>query len=76
MSRKILKVLTVVLLLALLTMPNFIYVGAGLVSYAESATATSHQNVEFDAKLKEYSMKRWYDNWDVISPIFKFSDVY
>ena len=53
MSRKILKVLTVVLLLALLTMPNFIYVGAGLVSYAESATATSHQNVEFDAKLKE-----------------------
>ena len=53
MSRKILKVLTVVLLLALLTMPNFIYVGVGLASYAESSTATSHQNVEFDAELKE-----------------------
>ena len=53
MNSKILKVLTVVLLLALLTMPNFIYVGVGLVSYAESSTATSHQNVEFDAELKE-----------------------
>ena len=56
MSKKILKVLTVVLLLALLTMPNFIYVGVGLVSYAESGTATSHQNVEFDAQLKEGDM--------------------
>ena len=53
MKRKILKIVTVVLLLAILTMPNFIYVGAGIVSYAESSTATSHQNVEFDAKLKE-----------------------
>ena len=53
MSRKILKVLTVLLLLALLTMPNFIYVGVGLASYAESSTATSHQNIEFDAELKE-----------------------
>lgn len=53
MSRKILKILTVVLLIALLTMPNFIYVGAGVVSYAESSTATNHQNVDFDAQLKE-----------------------
>ena len=53
MKRKILKIVTVVLLLAILTMPNFIYVGAGIVSYAESSTATSHQNVEFDAELKE-----------------------
>ena len=40
-------------LLALLTVPNFIYVGVGLASYAVSNTATSHQNVEFDAELKE-----------------------
>ena len=53
MERKLLKIVTVVLLLALLTMPNFIYVGMGLVSYAVSSTATSHQNVEFGAELKE-----------------------
>ncbi|MEE0866116.1 MAG: SdrD B-like domain-containing protein [Clostridia bacterium] len=53
MSRKIFKLIIVVLLLALITMPNFIYVGIGLVSYAESSTATSHQNVEFDAQLKQ-----------------------
>lgn len=53
MRRKCLKLLTVVLLLAILTMPNFIYVGMGVVSYAVSGTATSHQNIEFDAKLKE-----------------------
>lgn len=53
MRKKCLKVLTVILLLALLTMPNFIYVGTGLVSYAVSNIATSHQNIEFDAELKE-----------------------
>ena len=53
MKRKLLKIVTVVVLLALLTVPNFIYVGVGLASYAVSNTATSHQNVEFDAELKE-----------------------
>lgn len=53
MKRKILKIVTVILLLAILTMPNFIYVGSGLVSYAVDSIATNHQNVEFDAKLKE-----------------------
>lgn len=53
MVRKIFKIVTVVLLLALLTMPNFIFVGTGLASYAVDNTATSHQNVEFDAELKE-----------------------
>lgn len=53
MKRKILKIVTVILLLAILTVPNFIYVGTGLVSYAVDSIATNHQNVEFDAKLKE-----------------------
>lgn len=53
MKSKILKIAIVMLLLALLTMPNFIYVGTGLVSYAVDNIATNHQNVEFDAKLKE-----------------------
>ena len=53
MKSKIFKIVTVILLLALLTMPNFIYVGTGLVSYAADNIATNHQNIEFDAKLKE-----------------------
>ena len=53
MKKKIFKIVTVILLLALLTMPNFIYVGTGLVSYAVDSITTNHQNVEFDAKLKE-----------------------
>lgn len=53
MKSKILKTITVVLLLATLMSTNFIYVGSGLISYAESRSATNHQNVEFDAQLKE-----------------------
>ena len=46
MKNKVLKIVTVVILLATLTMANFIYVGYGLVSYAASSIATNHQNVE------------------------------
>lgn len=53
MKNKILKVLTVILVLATLTLTNFIYVGVGLVSYATTNIATNHQNIEFDAQLKE-----------------------
>jgi len=53
MKRKILKIVTIMLLLVALTMTNFIYVGVGLVSYAESSVATNHQNVEFGATLKD-----------------------
>lgn len=53
MKNKILKLITVMLLAITLTMTNFIYVGVGIVSYAKSSIATSHENVEFDAKLKE-----------------------
>lgn len=53
MKNKILKIVTVMLLLMALTMTNFIYVGAGLISYAASSKQTNHQNVEFDAKIKD-----------------------
>lgn len=53
MKSKILKIVTVILLLVTLTLANFIYVGAGLLSYAASDITTNHQNVEFDAQLKE-----------------------
>ena len=45
MKNKIFKIVTVVVLLATLTMANFIYVGFGLVSYAVSNTSTNHQNI-------------------------------
>ena len=53
MRKKLLKIVIVVLLLALLTMPNFVYVGMGLASYAVSSTTTNHPNIEFGAELKE-----------------------
>lgn len=53
MKNKILKVLTVILVLATLILTNFIYVGVGLVSYATTNITTNHQNIEFDAQLKE-----------------------
>ena len=54
MKNKVLKIVTVIILLATLTMANFIYVGYGLVSYAASSIATNHQNVEFDLTLFYY----------------------
>ena len=53
MKRKILKITMVILLLMTLTMTNFIFVGANLYSYAADNIATNHQNVEFDAYLKD-----------------------
>ena len=53
MKSKIFKIITVTLLLATLLLANFIYVGNGLISYAISSSATNHQNVEFDAQLKD-----------------------
>lgn len=56
MKNKILKLITVLVLLTTLTMINFIYVGVGLISFAVSSMETNHQNVEFDAKLKDNSI--------------------
>lgn len=51
MKGKIFKTITAILILMALTMTNFIYVGVGLVSYAESNVATNNQNVEFGAQI-------------------------
>ena len=53
MKNKILKIVTVILLLVTLTVTNFIYVGSGLISYAIDSITTNHENVEFEAQLKE-----------------------
>ena len=53
MKKRLLKIVTVVVLLALLIMPIFIYVVKGVSSYASSSTTTSHPNIEFGAELKE-----------------------
>ena len=49
MKNKILKIVTVLTLLSVLTMTNFIYVGTELISYAVDGNDT----VEFNAELNE-----------------------
>lgn len=53
MKSKILKTITIIMLLATLTMSNFCYVGASIISYAAENTATNHKNIEFAANLKD-----------------------
>ena len=72
MKGKIFKTITAILILMALTMTNFIYVGVGLVSYAESNVATNNQNVEFGAQINngklnlELSVKKdGYFNGDI-----------
>lgn len=55
MKSKLFKVVVVLMLLATLTLTNFVYVGAGVISYAASKTETNHKNVEFTAELKDAS---------------------
>lgn len=53
MKGNILKVLTVLMLITVLTMINFIYVGAGFISLAAESSSTNHKNIEFTSQLKE-----------------------
>ena len=53
MKSKIFKTMVVLMILATLTLTNFIYVGAGLFSYAASDVETNHKNVEFTTNLKD-----------------------
>ena len=49
MKNKILKIVTILILIMTLTMTNFIFVGSSLISYAASGVETNHRNIEFDA---------------------------
>lgn len=49
MKNKMLKILTIILLIMTLTMTNFIFVGSSLISYAASGTETNNKNIGFDA---------------------------
>ena len=53
MKSKILKIITIIMLLITLTMGNFCYVGASIISYAAENTATNHKNIEFAANFKD-----------------------
>lgn len=53
MKSKILKIITIIMLLTTLTMGNFCYVGASIISYAAEDTATNHKNIEFAANFKD-----------------------
>lgn len=52
MRNKVFKIAIAILLIMTLTMVNFIYVGAGIISYAAEDISTNHKNVEFTANLK------------------------
>ena len=52
MKSKLMKVITVMLLLVTLTMINFVYVGVGFISVAAERSSTNHKNIEFTSELK------------------------
>ena len=52
MKSKIMKLVTVMLLLITLTMINFVYVGVGFISLAAEDVSTNHRNIEYTAVLK------------------------
>ena len=56
MKGKIIKLITVMLLLVTLTTINFIYVGASFVSLAAEEISTNHKNIDFTSTLKSESL--------------------
>ena len=56
MKSKIMKLVTVMLLLITLTMINFIYVGVGFISLAAEDVSTNHRNIEYTAELKSENL--------------------
>lgn len=48
MKNKMIKIITIMLLIMTLTMTNFIFVGSSLISYAASGVETNHRNIDFD----------------------------
>ena len=53
MKNKIFKTSIIFIMILTMTMTNFIFVGANLVSYAADNVATNHKNVDFEAYFKE-----------------------
>ena len=56
MKGKIFKTLTVLMLIAVLTIINFIYVGTGFISLAAESSSTNNKNIEFTAELKDENL--------------------
>ena len=53
MKNKIFKISIVLVMILSMTMTNFIFVGANLISYAADEISTNHKNVEFETYFKE-----------------------
>lgn len=53
MKNKIFKMSIILVMILTMTMTNFIFVGASLISYATDDISTNHKNVEFEAYFKE-----------------------
>ena len=56
MKSKIMKLVTVMLLLITLTTINFVYVGVGFISLAAEDVSTNHRNIEYTAELKSENL--------------------
>lgn len=52
MKNKVFKISVILVMILTMTMTNFIFVGANLISYAVDNVATNYKNVEFQAYLK------------------------
>ena len=53
MKNKIFKISVAIMLIMTLTMTNFIFLGASLVSYAADNASTNNKNIEFSAFFKD-----------------------
>lgn len=60
MKNKILKISIILVTILAMTMTNFIFVGASLISYAADGISTNHKNVEFEAYFKEGEKDAFY----------------
>lgn len=57
MKNKIFKFITIIILIMILTLTNFISVGFGLISYAASGVETNHKNISFDTYFTNMNNK-------------------
>ena len=53
MKSKILKICIATILILTMTMTNFVFVGAGLVTYAAEDVSTNNKNVEFEIGFED-----------------------
>ena len=72
MKSKKMKTIIVIVLVILLSINNFIFLGINLISYAADNVATNHDNVEFDVYFKNQEEEKITD----IDTLYSSEDIY